>query len=203
MPQENMFLGVDDLGSAFFPGVEGLVPVNPQHWASHAAATAFTSNMDLIENPPLRVLDNIETTLAYGSTASSVTEAVERAQEILFDTTVISMMHEICPTLGAIIVGDYANQATDSYIEQAVKNRLDPNLEDDLAKITRTQKSILSENLDETTHSFKLKLRGPKQANPSLIRKSSWEYRWFSYRKFNSVSKKLFLEKFVYSASAL
>ena len=65
------------------PVVEGLVPLNPHHWTAHAAATAFTSDFELISDPQLKILDNCETTLAYLSTASSATEAVEPTQLFL------------------------------------------------------------------------------------------------------------------------
>jgi hypothetical protein len=49
----------------------------------------------------------------------------------------------------------------DQYNQEAVESRLNPQPEDDLALITRTQKSILQENSEEPIYSYKLKLKGP------------------------------------------
>jgi hypothetical protein len=40
------------------------------------------------------MMENAETTLAYLSTASSVTECIEGTQKVIFDTGVISILHE-------------------------------------------------------------------------------------------------------------
>lgn len=81
----------------------------------------------------------------------------------MFDTAVVTALHETCPTVGAIVAGDYANQMVNQYNEEAIKSRFNPKPKDNLAYITRTQKSILQENLEEeSAHSFKLKLRGPE-----------------------------------------
>ena len=166
----------DGMKPFLLPGAEALIPVNPGRWPAHAVATAFTSDVGLIENPQLQMIDNVETTLAYLSTASSLHETIDRTQKVMFDVGVISALHEVCPTAGAIVAGDYANQCADYYNEEACSSRANPRLEDDLSYILRNQKSILQENLEgeEITDSFELKLRGPgKSANiPQADRKS-------------------------------
>lgn len=100
----------DNSVSFLLPGANGLVPLNPLILVDDAVATAFTDDYTLSGNPQLRIMENVESTLAYLSTASSVTECIERSQKVMFDTTLVTALHDTSSGVGAIIAGDYANQ---------------------------------------------------------------------------------------------
>jgi len=132
---------------------EGLVPLNPTKWP------AFSIMSGALENPKisgehLQWVQNLESCAEYIANSHNETHQAARLSKVAFDTVIVNAASELPYDMGIPFAADYANQAAATYTNEIVED-------------------ICSRSM-ETSMSMTLRLRGPKNANSSIMKPYSY-----------------------------
>ena len=101
--------------------MDGLLPINPKHYASYYAGSIYFSEFDDFSRY-MEPLDTIENILEYLDTARSDSEYLYRVARVVKDTMTVNFMRELDTTctVGPFMASRYASWCVEQYVTERI-----------------------------------------------------------------------------------
>lgn len=140
------------------PGANGMVvPLRPSKIPGFAAASQLIPQEFGLANEDNQWLENLRVTGEYLETSHNGTHYEQRFGKVCYDLGVVNVVAEI-PGFGEILAADYANKASQNYVDEMIEDLVDLDM--------------------ETEFSLELRLRGGYGSKTGMVESSPYPGRY-------------------------
>lgn len=121
----NLQLTPKDVGflQETFPNAfaQAIVPVNPIHWPSFTAGSAFSSEMPDLVDKIATPINNFQVAQEYLETSQSDIQYRDRFWQLSEDTSIINSMSESGEEIGSFAAGILSNEMANRYVDEMIE----------------------------------------------------------------------------------